>query len=324
MSSIVDQSTSADDGVEDSAITAAELSEKDAPQTGSVARAYFQLLKPRVMTLVVFTAAVGLWLAPGEIEAWRVALGLLILAVGAGASGALNMWYDRDIDALMSRTAKRPIPNGDVGPNAALVYGLALSIGSVIALGLVTNWVAAGILAFTNAFYVVIYTMWLKRRTAQNIVIGGAAGAFPPMIGWAMVSGDISWVGFVLFGLIFLWTPPHFWALALVKESEYGAVKVPMLPNVVGAQETKRQIVIYTAAMSLIGLVPFVLGAAGYIYFVVALAFGGLFMVNAWQLLRGDSLAPAKRMFGFSIFYLFLLFGLLLVDARSHVSLTWL
>lgn len=320
MTQTVDQSSAA---AESSAITAAELSEKAAPQNPSVARAYFQLLKPRVMTLVVFTAAVGLWLAPGQIEAWRAVLGLMILAVGAGASGALNMWYDRDIDAVMSRTAKRPIPNGDVTPNRALVYGLVLSIGSVLALGLVTNWVAAGILAFTNAFYVVIYTMWLKRRTAQNIVIGGAAGAFPPMIGWAMVSGDISWVGFVLFGLIFLWTPPHFWALALVKESEYGAVKVPMLPNVVGASETKRQIVIYTALMSLTGLIPFLLGAAGFIYFGVALAFGALFMVNAWQLMRGDSLAPAKRMFGFSIFYLFLLFGLLLVDARTHVTLTW-
>ena len=322
MTTIVDEKNAAAD--ESSKITAAELSEKDAPQNPSVARAYFQLLKPRVMTLVVFTAAVGLWLAPGEIEAWRAVLGLLILAIGAGASGALNMWYDRDIDAVMSRTAKRPIPNGDVTPNHALIYGLVLSIGSVIALGFVTNWVAAGILAFTNAFYVVIYTMWLKRRTAQNIVIGGAAGAFPPMIGWAMVSGDITWVGFVLFSLIFLWTPPHFWALALVKESEYGAVNVPMLPNVAGAKETKRQIVSYTAAMSLTGLVPFLLGAAGYIYFIVALAFGALFMVNAWQLMRGDSLAPAKRMFGYSIFYLFLMFGLLLFDARTHVSLTWI
>ena len=321
MTTFVDDKNAAAE--ESAKITAAELSEKDAPQNPSVARAYFQLLKPRVMTLVVFTAAVGLWLAPGQIEAWRAVLGLLILAIGAGASGALNMWYDRDIDAVMSRTSKRPIPNGDVTPNKALIYGLVLSIGSVVALGLVTNWVAAGILAFTNAFYVVIYTMWLKRRTAPNIVIGGAAGAFPPMIGWAMVSGDISWVGFVLFGLIFLWTPPHFWALALVKESEYGAVNVPMLPNVAGASETKRQIVIYTAAMSLTGLVPFLLGAAGYLYFAVALAFGGLFMVNAWQLLRSDSLAPAKRMFGFSIFYLFLMFGLLLVNARIHVNLTW-
>jgi len=167
MTTLVNDKNSADD--KSSAITAAELSEKDAPQNPSVARAYFQLLKPRVMTLVVFTAAVGLWLAPGEIEAWRAVLGLLILAIGAGASGALNMWYDRDIDAVMSRTAKRPIPNGDVTPNNALIYGLVLSIGSVVALGFVTNWVAAGILAFTNAFYVVIYTMWLKRRTAQNI-----------------------------------------------------------------------------------------------------------------------------------------------------------
>ena len=323
MTTSVDPKQPAAEPDQSSKITAAELSEKDAPQNPSVARAYFQLLKPRVMTLVVFTAAVGLWLAPGEIEAWRAALGLLILAIGAGASGALNMWYDRDIDAIMSRTKKRPIPNGDVSANNALIYGLVLSIGSVIALGFVTNWVAAGILAFTNAFYVVIYTMWLKRRTAQNIVIGGAAGAFPPMIGWAMVSGDISWVGFVLFSLILLWTPPHFWALALVKESEYGQVNVPMLPNVAGAEATKRQIVIYTAAMSLTGLLPFLLGAAGYIYFTVAFAFGALFMVNAWQLMRGDSLGPAKRMFGFSIFYLFLMFGLLLVDARDHVSLTW-
>ena len=285
---------------------------------------FWQLLKPRVMSLVIFTGFAGMFVAPGGMHPMLFCISLFAIAAGAGASGAINQWYDRDIDAVMARTRLRPVPSGAVQPAEALSFGVIVSVLSVLLLGLASNWLAAGLLAFTIFFYGAVYTVWLKRSTPQNIVIGGAAGSFPPMIGWAMVSGDISWVGFVLFGLIFLWTPPHFWALALVKESEYGAVKVPMLPNVVGAQETKRQIFIYTAAMSLIGLVPFVLGAAGYIYFVVALAFGGLFMVNAWQLLRGDSLAPAKRMFGFSIFYLFLLFGLLLVDARSHVSLTWL
>ena len=283
------------------------------------------LTRPRVLTLVLLTAPAGLVLGQGTWPAFTTLLGVLIgTALVGGGCSALNAWYERDRDALMLRTLDRPLPAGRLTPNQALGFGLLVCVLGLGALNAVGGWLPVAVGSLTLAHYIFVYTMWLKRRTAQNIVIGGAAGAFPPMIGWAMVSGDISWVGFVLFGLIFLWTPPHFWALALVKESEYGAVKVPMLPNVVGAQETKRQIVIYTAAMSLIGLVPFVLGAAGYIYFVVALAFGGLFMINAWQLLRGDSLAPAKRMFGFSIFYLFLLFGLLLVDARSHVSLTWL
>ena len=284
---------------------------------------YFALLKPRVMSLVVFTAMVGLFAAPMPVHPMVAFSSILFIAIGGGASGALNMWWDADIDAIMRRTRSRPIPSGKVTPEDAKAIGIALSGFSVVMLALASNLFAAGLLAFTIFFYVVIYTVWLKRWTPQNIVIGGAAGAFPPIIGWAAVTGDVTIVPIALFLLIFLWTPPHFWALALVKESEYGAVNVPMLPNVAGASETKRQIVIYTAAMSLTGLVPFLLGAAGYLYFAVALAFGGLFMVNAWQLLRSDSLAPAKRMFGFSIFYLLLMLGLLLVNARIHVNLTW-
>ena len=217
---------------------------------------YFALLKPRVMSLVVFTAFVGMMLAPGSINPLIALIAILAIAVGGGASGALNMWYDADIDAVMTRTKKRPIPAGRIAGGEALAFGLVLSVFSVLTLGTLTNWVAGGLLAFTIFFYAVIYTMWLKRSTPQNIVIGGAAGAFPPMIGWAAVTGGISLESVVLFLIIFLWTPPHFWALALFKLRDYDMAKVPMLPNVAGERHTKLQIVAYSLVLAAVAVSP--------------------------------------------------------------------
>jgi protoheme IX farnesyltransferase len=282
------------------------------------ARDYFALLKPRVMSLVVFTAFVGLYLAPGEIHPFLAAVAILCIAIGAGASGALNMWYDADIDAVMSRTASRPIPSGRVAPGEALGFGLVLAAFSVATLGVVVNWLAAALLAFTIFFYAVIYTMWLKRATPQNIVIGGAAGAFPPMIGWATVTGSVTVESVVLFLIIFLWTPPHFWALALFKSGDYGKAGIPMMPNVAGEAATKTQIFWYAVATAIAGAAPFALGVAGPIYGVVATVLGIEFVRHAWRVWNMPEsdrvMVPAKKMFGFSIVYLFAVFALFLID----------
>lgn len=279
---------------------------------------YLALLKPSVMQLVVFTGAVGLIAAPGVIDPVVAIIAVLCIALGAGGSGALNMWYDSDIDAVMSRTLNRPIPAGRMTREEALVFGVVLSLFSVALLGLATNWVAAGLLAFTIFFYAVIYTMWLKRRTPQNIVIGGAAGAFPPMVGWAAVTGTVSIESVVLFLIIFLWTPPHFWALALYKQSDYGAAGVPMMPNVVGNASTKRQVFAYTLVLAAAAMAPSLLGFAGVIYTVVALVTGLSFVLLAWRLLRtNEDVAmrkSARTLFNYSLSYLFIVFLAFMTD----------
>ncbi len=288
---------------------------------------YFALLKPRVMSLVVFTALVGLLLAPGGINPVVGFVAVLSIAIGAGASGALNMWYDADIDARMSRTANRPIPAGRVDATHALAMGLVLSAFSVVLLGLATNWLAAGLLAFTIFFYAVIYTMWLKRATPQNIVIGGAAGSFPPMIGWAAVTGTVSLEACVLFLIIFLWTPPHFWALALYKQSDYSAAGVPMLPNVAGEGATKVQIMLYSLVLVAVSLLPPVLGFSGLLYTVAAAVTGALFLVSAGRLFRTRENVAMKKaargLFAYSLSYLFFIFLALLID-RLAVLAGWL
>jgi protoheme IX farnesyltransferase len=279
---------------------------------------YLALLKPRVMSLVVFTALVGIILAPGTLHPVLGFTALLCIAIGAGASGALNMWYDADIDALMTRTAQRPIPKGHIAPGEALGFGLTLSGFSVVILGLFVNVLAAGLLAFTIAFYIVVYTMWLKRWTPQNIVIGGAAGAFPPMIGWAAVTGTVGMESILLFLIIFFWTPPHFWALSLYRAEDYKRAGIPMLPVVAGAAETRRQILIYSVLLLPIGMSPWLAGYAGALYGAIAFVTGALMIVLAARLWRaGDSPAAepiAKHLFAFSVLYLFLLFAVLLIE----------
>ena len=275
---------------------------------------FIALLKPRVMTLVVFSGYAGLVVAPGEIHPFLAAVAVLCIAVGAGAAGAINMWYDRDIDAVMARTKARPIPSGRVSPHEALAFGVVLSLFSVMLMGLAVNWAAAALLALANAFYVFVYTAWLKRRTPQNIVIGGAAGAFPPMIGWAAVTGSVELESLVLFVIIFMWTPPHFWALSLYRQGDYAKAGIPMLPVVAGKQATKRQMLLYTLALLPITLVPVVLGTAGVIYGVTALLLGLYFVWLSIKVLRSEEDRPAKQMFGFSILYLFALFAFLMFD----------
>ncbi len=279
---------------------------------------YIALMKPRVMSLVVFTALVGLVVAPGHLHPVLGFTALLCIAVGAGAAGALNMWYDADIDARMARTAARPIPAGRIAPGEALAFGLTLATGAVVVLGLLVDMVAAALLALTIAFYVVVYTMWLKRTTPQNIVIGGAAGALPPMIGWAAATGGLALEPVVLFLIIFFWTPPHFWALSLYRAEDYARAGIPMLPVVAGAAETRRQILLYTLLLAPLGAAPWLLGYAGMLYGVVALAAGVVMIALALRLRaeqRGH--AASKQMFAFSILYLFLLFAMLLVDRIS-------
>ncbi|HEX2653094.1 MAG TPA: heme o synthase [Xanthobacteraceae bacterium] len=286
---------------------------------------YLALMKPRVMSLVVFTALVGLLVAPVHVHPVIGFTALLCIAVGAGASGALNMWYDADIDALMLRTARRPIPAGRVMPEEALGFGVTLAVGSVVVLGVLVNWVAASLLAFTIFFYVVIYTMWLKRSTPQNIVIGGAAGAFPPMVGWAAASGGISLESILLFLIIFFWTPPHFWALSLYRTGDYARAGIPMLPVVAGRVETQRQIMIYTLILAPLGVAPLFFGFAGMIYGVVATVTGAIMIVLARRVRNAADDAsveqPAKQLFAFSILYLFLLFAVLLVEQGIGVNL---
>jgi protoheme IX farnesyltransferase len=279
---------------------------------------YLALMKPRVMSLVVFTALVGLVAAPAHVHPVIGFTAILCIAVGAGASAALNMWYDADIDALMTRTARRPIPAGRVQPGEALAFGLTLATGAVVVLGLLVNWVAASLLAFTIFFYIVVYTMWLKRTTPQNIVIGGAAGAFPPMIGWAAATGGIGIEAVLLFLVIFFWTPPHFWALSLYRTDDYAKAGVPMLPVVAGADETRRQILVYTVVLLPVGVSPWLLGHAGAVYAAVAIAAGSLMMALAWRVRNARGAAgeqAAKHLFAFSILYLVLLFAALLVES---------
>lgn len=280
-----------------------------AASSGSVGD-FVALLKPRVMSLVVFTGAVGLYLAPGEIHPFVAAVSVLCIAVAAGASGAINMWYDRDIDQIMRRTQGRPIPTGRVCSSEALTFGIVLGAVSVCVMGLATNWLAAALLALTIGFYVFVYTMWLKRRTPQNIVIGGAAGAFPPVIGWAAATGEIGLAPLSLCALIFLWTPPHFWALSLFRREDYTRAGVPMLPVVAGERQTRRQIWKYSLVLVPTSLAPWALDVTGPLYGAIALVQGGLFLWRAWQV-RGapdGDYAGAKRLFGFSILYLFGLF----------------
>ena len=275
---------------------------------------FLALLKPRVMSLVVFSGAAGLFVAPGSLHPVLAVVAILCIAIGAGASGAINMWYDADIDATMSRTAKRPIPAGIIDKTTALGFGCILAVGSIALMGLAVNWAASALLALTIGFYIFVYTMWLKRSTAQNIVIGGAAGAFPPMIGWAAVTGDVAVGSFVLFLIIFFWTPPHFWALALYRANDYAAAGVPMLPVVAGRTETRKQILIYSLILAPIGITPTAVGLSSIAYGGFAAVLGALFVGMAYRLFQSDDDRDAKRLFGFSILYLFLLLGGLIVD----------
>tara|TARA_Y100001970_G_scaffold293928_1_gene444717 strand:- start:3890 stop:4822 length:933 start_codon:yes stop_codon:yes gene_type:complete len=286
----------------------------DSENTFVSLRDLLELLKPRVMSLVIFTAVVGLLLAPGDIHPILAVVSIICIAVGAGASGAINMWYDRDIDAVMSRTKSRPIPAGRVAPEVALGFGISLSIGSVVLMGLAVNWIAAALLAFTIFFYVVVYTIGLKRRTPQNIVIGGAAGAFPPMIGWSAVTGDISLPSIILFAIIFLWTPPHFWALALYRRGDYDRAGIPMLPVVSGEAITRRHIFLYSLALVPMTFLPNLIGLTGLIYGVGAVILGLIFLLLSFNTLREKGMKSARRLFPFSILYLFLIFAFLLVD----------
>ena len=277
---------------------------------------YIALMKPRVMSLVVFTALVGLAVAPGSLHPVTAFTALLCIAVGAGAAGSLNMWYDADIDAVMTRTARRPVPMGRVKPGEALAFGLTLASFAVVVLGLLVNVLAAALLAFTIFFYVAVYTMWLKRSTPQNIVIGGAAGAFPPMIGWAAVTGSLSLEPVLLFMIIFFWTPPHFWALSLYRTEDYARAGIPMLPVVAGDASTRRHIVFYTLLLVPIGIAPWPLGFAGALYGVIAVVTGAIMVLLAAQVLRERRPveSASKRLFAFSILYLFLLFATLLAE----------
>ncbi len=294
---------------------------------------FFALMKPRVMSLVIFTAWAGMVCAPGSLPLWNAIASIICIAAGAGASGALNMWYDADIDAQMSRTKKRPLPQGKMAPRAALGFGTAVSIASVWMLYIASNVIAAALLAFTIFFYLVIYTMWLKRSTPQNIVIGGAAGAFPPMIGWAAVTGDITLNSVLLFMIIFIWTPPHFWALALYKTGDYEKVGIPMMPNVRGPKSTRNQILAYSVLLATIAITPIFTGLAGPIFALFSVVLNMAFLALAFKVWRsrageiadsadeaslyavaaGDR--AARNLFAFSIIYLFAMFGVLAAES---------
>ncbi|MEY2884698.1 MAG: protoheme farnesyltransferase [Pseudomonadota bacterium] len=282
-------------------------------------RDYFALLKPRVMTLVVFTAFCAMIAAPGTLHPFIAFTGILCIAVAAGASGALNQWYEADIDALMKRTANRPLPAGKMAAGEALAFGIALSVGSVAIMGVALNWVAAFWLAVSVLFYVLVYTVWLKRRTPQNIVIGGAAGAFPVICGWAAVTGDTPLLAWILFGIIFLWTPPHFWALALFMEADYSKAGVPMLPVTHGLRHTRIQILLYSLLLVPVTIAPAVLGLTGWAYGGTAVTLGIIFIALAIKVWRNTAslaadMAPEKQLFKFSLLYLACLFGALVAD----------
>jgi len=298
-------------------LTVARVEPKIEPSIAGVGD-YIELMKPRVMSLVVFTALVGLVVAPGHVHPVIGATALICIAVGAGAAGALNMWFDADIDARMARTAARPIPAGRLLPGEALAFGLTLAGFSIVVLGLLVDVFAAALLALTIGFYVLVYTMWLKRSTPQNIVIGGAAGALPPLIGWTAVTGSIAVEPVLLFLIIFFWTPPHFWALSLYRADDYARAGVPMLPVVAGARETRRQILLYTLVLAPLGLGPWILGYAGPTYGIVAAVTGAIMTMLAFRVrAETNSHVASKQMFAFSILYLFLLFAMLLVDRLS-------
>lgn len=293
-------------------------------------RDYFETLKPRVMSLVVFTALVGMVVAPGHVNPVIGGIALLLIAIGAGAAGALNMWYEADLDAMMSRTMKRPIPDGRILPGEVLGFALSLAVFSVVAMGLFVNLLSAVLLAFTIFFYAVIYSMWLKRWTPQNIVIGGAAGALPPVIGWAAATGSVSLEPIVMFLIIFVWTPPHFWALAMLRTEEYARAGIPMLPVVAGERETRRQILLYSILMAPVGALPYLLGYTSALYGAVSVVSGVMFVMAAFRLrnaAEGEvTRRAARKMFGFSILYLGLLFAVLLIDQGFGLSfgqLTW-
>ncbi|MEE9546941.1 MAG: heme o synthase [Hyphomicrobium sp.] len=286
---------------------------------------FVELMKPRVMSLVVFTALTGMLAAPGSIHPVIGVIALLAIAMGAGASGALNMWYDADIDARMARTAARPIPRGRVTGGEALTFGSILAVLSILTLGVLVNWTAGALLALTIGFYLFVYTMWLKRRTPQNIVIGGAAGAFPPRIGWAAVTGSVSVESVLMFLMIFVWTPPHFWALALYRCRDYERAGVPMLPVVAGAEVTRRQIWLYSLILVPLAITPVLIGLAGIVYGVVSAVLGAVFLYLAWKVRRitegREADQAARQLFVFSILYLFLLFAVLLVE---HAAARWI
>jgi heme o synthase len=285
---------------------------------------YFRLLKPRVMSLVVLTALAGILLAPVPPHPLIVFVSILAIAVGAGASGALNMWYDADIDAVMTRTRTRPIPAGKLDPESALAFGMVLSLLSVFVLGFATNWLAASLLAFTIFFYIAVYTMWLKRSTPQNIVIGGAAGALPPIVGYAAATGDISFASVILFAIIFVWTPPHFWALALIKSEDYSRAGVPMMPNVHGADRTRLEILVYSVLLAPFGVTPWLLGFASPFYGAAASLSGAWLLwlaVRVYRVREGDAARRAAlKLFLFSISYLFLLFLILVGERAAHFT----
>jgi len=291
-------------------MTAAAITAPD-----STVRDFVTLMKPGVMSLVVFTGLAGMVLAPGHINLFQQCLTLACIALGSGAGAAINMWYDRDIDLIMKRTQKRPVPAGRVAPDDALALGIFMAALSVMLMGLALNWVAGGILAFAIFFYAVVYTMWLKRSTPQNIVIGGAAGAFPPMIGWVAVTGDVTLLPCILFAIIFLWTPPHFWALALYKNTDYQRAGVPMMPVVAGSLATKRQMVIYTWLLVAVTLLPPVLAMAGMVYAVSAVLLGGIFLMHVHRVLGDTTEKWPRKTFGFSILYLFMLFTAMMMDS---------
>jgi protoheme IX farnesyltransferase len=282
-------------------------------------RDFLALTKPRVMTLVVYTAVCGMLAAPVAIDPVLGFTAILCIALAAGAAGALNQWYEADIDAVMRRTRSRPLPGGRMDRQSALHFGVGLSAFSVLLMGLALNLAAAAILLVSILFYVLVYTVWLKRRTPQNIVIGGAAGAFPPLIGWAAVTGDVATLPVLLFALIFLWTPPHFWALALFVETDYANAGVPMLPVVAGERVTRTQIGLYTIPMAIVAIAPWPMGLAGALYGIVAIATTAVFawlalVVAARTTAPADSMTPEKRLFKYSILYLFIVFGALAAD----------
>ena len=284
----------------------------DAPAS-SVA-AFFALMKPRVMSLVIFTGFAGMYLAPVDMHQVLAAISLFAIAAGAGASGAINQWYDRDMDALMTRTRNRPIPAGKVIPEEALAFGIVISVLSVMLLSLASNLLAGGLLAFTIFFYAVVYTVWLKRSTPQNIVIGGAAGALPPLVGWAAMTGTVTLEPIILFTLIFVRTPPHFWALALVKNDDYRLANVPMLPVTAGADETRKQILIYSIFLMGAGILPFVIGMSGIAYGILSVIMGALFLAFAIRLYLVKTDKVAWDLFKFSVLHLFILFSGLIAD----------
>lgn len=277
---------------------------------------YFALLKPRVMVLVVFTGIAGLLVAPGSIHPFLAVVAVFCIAMASGGAAAINMWYEQDIDRLMLRTSQRPLVRGVIAPSDALAFGVVLSIFAVMLMGLATNWVAALLLLLANLFYVFVYTIWLKRRTPQNIVVGGAAGAFPPVIGWVAVTGQIDVIPLVLFAIIFLWTPPHFWSLALYRSDDYKAAGIPMLPVIHGWRVTVWNIVFYMGMLIILTLLPWFLDFAGVFYVLTTLILGGLWFLAALPLLWNKSIRRAKNSFAISILYLFTIFAVLIVDVR--------